>query len=313
VYIHLSHADGQRLAGGDVYFRINGGGEQFLGTTGDDTLAPHDWLQINFPLFPDPPWDYVEVRVEYQGTSSTYSPILYRDVSPYAPLYSWELFYVYSPDTVLRPNDIVYNLDRDYDHAQVQLNTATGTAPGYDSDNFQIIGSAATSTYSQTFVAEGNRIISAKCFVTTNFMALVQYKATIHDGGISGPQIGGAAYSPSYLSVEYPKITVFWPLDGPGSVPVIPGNTYAIKFEVVPAGTTGAFSVHHNVTNSYPDGDMYRDGIIMSPAVDILGIVVSADALEATATPTVELEATPTITNTPLEPSTGVEERWKYY
>lgn len=268
VYVHLADHNGNPLNGGIVRFN---GSPQTGGVTGGEFGG---FAQINLS---DSTPNSFTVTVEYNGVTSDPSPVLYYNVPPHNKFYSWELNYRYRPDSgapfVWKPQE------RTYDHARVQLNTidgATDPTGTYRSDQFKIIDAAASNSYAQTFVANANRILEAKAFITTEFMSHVQYRATIHEGGPNGPQIGGAAQSPSFLSVEYPKITVFWPLEGPNAVAVVPGQTYAIKFTKVAAGTPQTFSVHHNVTNSYPPGAMYRDNVIMPENVDIVGVVVSA-------------------------------------
>jgi hypothetical protein len=318
LYIHLSDVDGNRLNGADCWARVNGGpGQSFLGQTGVSDVTFPDFCQ--YEMFA--PTDYVEVRVVYNGVSSDYTPILYRNVPDKNHLYSWELFFVYIPNMGATENTYVIRpLRKSYDYAHVKLNTATGYVndpPDYDyesdyRDTIQDPPSAALNTYSQTFVATGNRVVAAKAFVTCEFydpwwgLAVAQYQATIHEGGPSGPQVGGSSTPPKYFSFEYPKVTAFWPLDGPGAVEVTPGETYALKVTKVPSGFTGlTYSLYTSQTDTYPDGDLYRDGVVASPAQDMVGIVVTLNSLPKSGTPT------PTLT--PYEPQTGVEYNWKFY
>lgn len=318
LYIHLSDVNGNRLNGADCWARVNGGpGESFLGQTGSTDVTFPDFLQ--YEMFA--PTDYVEVRVVYSGTSSDYSPILYRNVPDKNYLYSWELFFVYIPNMGATDNTYVIRpLQKSYDYAHVKLNTATGYVndpPDYDyesdyRDTIQNPPGAALNTYSQTFVATGNRVVAAKGFVTTDFwdpyggLAIAQYQATIHEGGPSGPQVGSSSTPPKYFSFEYPKVTAFWPLEGPGAVEVTPGETYALKVTKVPSGFTGAtYSIWTSQYDTYSSGQLYRDGSPAVPSQDMVGIVVTLNSFPKSGTPT------PTFV--PYAPSTGVEKVWKYY
>jgi len=289
--------------------RVNGGAERLIGTTGDDFYFPY---YVQRGLDQDADADWMEIRVEFRGASSGYSPILYKNVPPKNDFYSWELHYVYIPDTVTTEDIYEFHpTENSYRYSKVELNTASGIVNGngeYVSDFKDTIaldqGGAALNSFSQTFVATHNRIVGAKAHATSNPGQTVQYRATIHEGGPSGPQIGGEAVSPIYLALEYPKIAVYWPMRGPNSVPVVPGETYALTITKVPAGMTDVFSLYTSgKRDSYENGELYRDGSPLPISEDMVGMVIAIDALPRNGT------MTPTIP----PPSTGVETGWKAY
>jgi hypothetical protein len=308
LHVHVFDVGGNPIGGAQVTVRLDGGSTWGPAETGTTDVAFPSYLQLGLDgtMSAVPYSDYMEVRVSHAGVSSDWSPILWRNVIPEHHFYSWELFFVYIPDTVTFSATYAFTpLEHSYNYSHVEINTSSGIVndpPEYDyeSDDRQTIGTAAINTYSQTFIPEGNLVIAAKAFVTTNHGFTARYRASIHEGGPSGPQIGATRVVHDYWSIDYPKVSVFWPMSGPGSVPVVPGQTYALKVTKEPENFTGAsYSLYTSITDSNPEGDLYRDGVLVSPLQDMVGMVITADATYAEGTPT--------------PPQTGVEKGWKTY
>ncbi len=121
----------------------------------------------------------------------------------------------------------------------------------------------------QTFVvpAEQNRIIAAKAFCVRQHGTRFTMRATIRQGGPTGPQIGRSVVSREVFSNEFPNVLVTW---GNDDVPVVPGQTYALRLE----STDGqGFNVYATNSNTYRDGMLYNGPQAVSGR-DMIGVVI---------------------------------------
>lgn len=133
----------------------------------------------------------------------------------------------------------------------------------YCSDSYSL-GNWSDS-FGQTFVANGNRVVAARCHATIGGGGHLWYSATIHSGGPNGPQIGPAAMSREVVSDEYSAVLLNW---GINDVPVTPGQTYYVKFT-----RAGGMNIYHVNTNNYMSGQYYENTTPFA-ATDLEGIVV---------------------------------------
>lgn len=223
----------------------------------------------------------------YQGfpVGSDVTPDMHAWVGPHNPFHAWQVEFILKSR---RDNPVVFTpMDPTYIFDSVEMNTPPGPNDtllddfsGLDYDGS--LNAPGSTMFGQTFVANGNRVISLRAELALAPFETLQYQASIHSlladppASLSdiGPQIGPARTGPeNMLQSEWWKQMIVWPLDGPDSVPVEPGQKYFLK--IIRTDSSALFTafgsknwydglgVKHS-GDRYPNGERYRlaeDGV----------------------------------------------------
>lgn len=252
--------------------------------------------------------------------ASEVTPDLFAWLPPDNPFYSWQFEFIlkehrYNPVT-FTPLDPAYIFDGvEFNTPPGPNNTLLDDFCGLSLDDGSNPAPAST-VFGQTFVANGNRIVSVRAEVSNGFQNKLQYQASIHpllaDPPLTvndiGPAIGPARSGPAMMQEsEWQKQMILWPVEGDDSVPVVPGQKYFLKImRSDPAGTNyplltafgsinwyDGLGIKHS-GDRYPNGERYRlaaDGVSLVvdlyPAIDkgyydMTAYVVAATVGEAT-------------------------------
>jgi hypothetical protein len=272
VYVHVFDINGNRLGNKRVEDVGNPGA--IFGITNND---PNDKLGfVEIPLYSSSP----SLRVNDSGLPSDVTPQMVENRAPNWGHYSWECGFMLVPDgTTVNFDQTLIGTPNKSGSALTDLDAPFTASCAYydvnpfnfDSDAFNLDSSA--SSFGQTFVANGDRVVMAKFQVTVGFLQDVRYKVQIREGGPTGTVVGPFAASRLMKSDEYYTQCVLWPTSGPSSAPVVPGNTYYA--EIVRADQPGTLNSYHRNNNVYPSGQMYRNGSAVSN-LDMIGRVVCA-------------------------------------
>lgn len=215
----------------------------------------------------------------------------------YSGHYSFECHWrLYEHDDSTEHPDILHPVYH-YDQTDGLNGPLLQHPPGWETDQS---GLAEWKSYqAQTFVipASINRIITAKGMMTRGYNGgpvNFQWRASIHQNGPNGPQVGPSRTSRVVSAEEFFPVAVHWGID---EVPVTPGQTYAIKF-TAPDG--GGFNCWATFNNNYPNGHFWN-GDTAVPGRDLVAVVIGAKRVKENApSPTPSGPTpTPTLTWTP--------------
>lgn len=226
--------------------------------------------------------------------ASQITPELYSSVPPDGNSYSWQMEFMKkskrSVACTLQPTGPTYIFD------SVALNSQGGGNTTLDRDHAGLF-TAGGEMFGQTFVANCDRIISARFEMTRGFLLTFQYQASIHSllrnppltAADIGPQIGPARAGPAnMIDSEWWTQMLNWPLDPEGtsaqSVRVVPGQTYFVKIRRADVGGQGYPVFTHFVSdgNYYPSGQAFRQAAgdqnltTDNAAYDLVGYIVGA-------------------------------------
>lgn len=147
------------------------------------------------------------------------------------------------------------------------INNPPNEPPGMMSDQF---GLTAWADYqAQTFVVPPgvNRIIGAKAFAIQEPGRKYKMTFSIREGGPTGTQVGPSVTSREIQSNEWPNVKVAWDME---DVPVIPGQTYALRVE-----WPGGFNMYATTNNNYSAGRLYN-GPTAVLYRDMIAVIIGA-------------------------------------
>ncbi len=124
--------------------------------------------------------------------------------------------------------------------------------------------------FGQMFAASGSSVVMV---TVRSPLAGVEFRASIHEGGPNGPQIGP---SRTFTSPAGPSdVRLIW---SGGEVPTVPGGLYYLKLKA--AGTTKGMLCYNDpipdMSDPMPEGALYHDGVIAHPSAD-LGVTICSD------------------------------------
>jgi len=183
---------------------------------------------------------------------------------------------------VLTPEEPTYIFDG------VELNPPGGNNPTLYDDESDLFDIGAV-MFGQTFVANCDRIVSARFELTRGPFSVQQYEATIHSVLSNpptsmadiGPQIGPARRGPNnMIGSEWWTQMLNWPLEGGESVSVVYGQTYFVKVRLsVPANDS--FNHFRTNYNYYPGGHAFRmltpgSALLSVSGSDLVGYIIGA-------------------------------------
>lgn len=251
----------------------------------------------------------------YRGVpvASDVTPDMHAWIGPHNPFHAWQVEFILKSR---RDNPVAFApMNPTYIFDSVEMNappspnnTLLDDFSGIDYDG--TLNAAAATMFGQTFVATGNRIISLRAELALPPSQTLQYQASIHpllaDPPTTindlGPAIGPARTGPAnMLQSEWWKQMIVWPVDGPDSVPVEPGQKYFLK--IVRTDSSAPFTafgsknwydglgVKHS-GDRYPHGARYRlaeDGVSLVMDVypaqdkgyyDMVAYIVAATVLD---------------------------------
>jgi hypothetical protein len=262
---HLFREDGSKGAGVGVTNLYNSGIPIF------GAADPDGWNRITTT---EGVFGY-DLMIFQPGVATDRTPNFYWQNAAMNKFYSFGTHWMHVLDEARvnpYPQTPVYHYDR-----VSGLNSSTLVEPPGASSDAHALANWAD-YQAQTFVVPPgiNRIVSAQAYVIRNLLTHFQYKATIHEGSPTGPQVGPAAISRCVVSIEFFPVCVNWPLH---AVSVTPGQTYALKLEPVlnpvcaTEGTNPGFNAYATLADTYPDG-MYFNGPAPVPGRDLLAMVV---------------------------------------
>lgn len=274
LYVHVVDTTGAKLGNIRVEDADFPG---FFGITNND---PND--KLGFCEIPIPSNNSPRAKVNDSGQPSDITVEMIEQRFPTWGHYSWECAFMRVPDGMGVTFDSTVvgtpNINSSAGNAGCILNAPfTRSCAYYDldpfnwsSDVFQIDSSA--SSYGQTFVANGNRVVIAKFQTTIGSGQKLRYGVRIRENGPGGTILGAPAVSRIINSDEYFTVIVTWPISGASAVEVVPGQTYYA--EVYRADTGGNLNTYRR-NNVYPNGQMYRAGTPVSGS-DLVGRIVCA-------------------------------------
>jgi len=271
VFVHVLDASGNRL--GNKRVEDIGNPTGIFGYTNNDPNDKHGFVEI--PLYMSSP----SLRVNDSGIPSDVTPQMVENRSPTNGHYSWECAFMLVPDGVEVTFDQALTGTPNLSGGGCDLHAPfTNSCSYYDinpfnwaSDRYSLDVSA--STYGQTFIATGNRVVIAKFQTTVGADQDLRYKVQIREGGPTGTVVGPFATSRLMKSDEYYPQCVTWPVSGTNSAPVVAGQTYYA--EIVRADQPASLNIWRRNTSLYPNGQMYRNGSPVSD-LDLMGRIVCA-------------------------------------
>lgn len=270
-FVHVFDTGGNKL--GNIRVEDADNPAKF-GITNND---PNDKLGfVEIPLFMS---DTPRLTVNDSGLPSDISPEMVENRSPTNGHYSWEMGFIRVPADLNVTFDQTLLGTPNISGTPEQLHApCTASCAFYDtvptswtSDDYCLDSGA--STYGQTFVANGNRVVCAKFQPTVGFLQDLRYGVRIRENGPGGAIVGSEAVSRLMKSDEYFTQIVRWPLTGPDAVAVTPGQTYYA--EIRRADQPGSINVWYRRTDNYPNGTMFRGGSAVS-GQEMIGRVVCA-------------------------------------
>ncbi len=220
-----------------------------------------------------------DVRIFNPGVATDQSPTFYYQNPQAGKYYSFETQWMYVSD----PSRVVpYPAQPVYHYDQVSgLNSPTlQEPPGFYSDAFCVTNCSNYADYHvQTFVVPPgiNRIVSVQAYpIRAEWLSHYQVRASIRQGGPSGPQIGPTAIGRCQVAIEFIPVLINWGLQ---DVPVTPGQAYALRIEpqIGPDACTSSsetgFNAYVTQNNNYAAGQVYN-GPTALPNRDLLAIIV---------------------------------------
>lgn len=282
VYVHVLDSDGNKLGNIRVEDADNPG---FYGITNND---PNDKLgYVEIPVFMS---GTPAMRVNDSGIASDVSPEMIENRAPTNGHYSWECAFMLVPDGVEVTFDQALMGTPNLSGGGCDIDAPfTSSCSYYDinpfnwaSDQFSL--DTGASSYGQTFVATGDRVVIAKFQTTVGFLQDLRYGVTIRENGPGGAIVGPQAVSRLMKSDEYFTQMVTWPLSGPNAAVVVPGNTYYA--EITRVDQAGGINIWRRDNNVYPGGQMYRAGSAVS-GMDLVGRIICASTAPAGPTGTI--------------------------
>lgn len=208
-----------------------------------------------------------DFQVHDPGVATDASPDCYwLDSLPHFGHYRFEFHwrYVQEPDAVTAfPFEPAYH----YDLVDGFNQPPSREPGGFSSDAYGL--SDWDSYQAQTFVVPPgqNRILAAKAFCVRQHAVRFTMRATIREGGPTGPQIGPSATSREVFSNEFPNVVMSWGLN---DVPVVPGRTYALRLDSL---NGQGFNVYATQQNTYRQGVLYN-GSRQLPTRDMIAVVI---------------------------------------
>jgi len=219
---------------------------------------------------------YYDFQVHDPGTPTDSSPnCFWLDSLPHYGHYRFEFHWLKVQDPssfTAYPFDPVYHYD-----LMDGFNQLPNKEPGgFSTDDYGLTDWA--DYQAQTFVVPPgqNRIIAAKAFCVRQHDTRFTMKATIREGGPTGPQVGPVAVSREVYSNEFPNVLMIWPVN---AVPVIPGETYALRLDSL---NGQGFNVYATKRNNYTGGDLYN-GSQRIAGRDMIAVVIGARIGKGTA------------------------------
>lgn len=265
---HVFHQNGSKAVGVGMTNAYNANTAIFGYTDvdGHNRINPLDLANCSY-----------DMRVYNPPVATDQTPSFYFQNPPASKVYSFVTQWLYvSDDTKVAayPTTPVYHYDLVTGINQVSGmggNCVASTftePPGANSDAHSLSNGA--SYQAQTFVVplDINRIVSAQVWLTRGWEdPPFYYRASIHQGGPTGVQIGPAVTSPLHHSVNFREEAVCWGVD---DVPVTPGQTYAIKL----VATDGRWmNVWATNSDNYAGGCLYN-GATQVPGRDMIATIV---------------------------------------
>ncbi len=220
-----------------------------------------------------------DITIANPPTPADNTPNFYWQNPPQGKFYSYITHWMYVADDsaiTTFPNSPVYQYDLVDGINQAggfdgNCNPSFFQEPNGTQSDAKVLLSGGWDTYqAQTFVVPPgvNRIVSAQIFVTRGIQnPKFFYRASIREGGPTGPMVGPWTTSREVFSGEFKQVTVNWGLN---DVPVTPGQTYAIRAE---ATDGGGFNAYATTQDNYPDGIWYH-GTNAEPGRDLFAIIV---------------------------------------
>ena len=233
---------------------------------------------------------YVQKDATKNFIASEITPPLYAGVAPDGTQYSWQLEFMRKnrrdSDAQFTPTEPTYIFDA------VEMNPQGGGNTTLDDDDSDL-NTPGGQMFGQTFVADVNRIVSARFELTRGFLQTFRYQVSIHEllnnpptsPSDIGPQIGATRMGPAnMIDSEWWTQMLNWPLDGADSVPVVPGQTYFAKITRADplGGNYPNFTAFTSTGNYYPQGQAFRQPTGLNTLVvdnanyDVVGYIVGA-------------------------------------
>lgn len=224
-----------------------------------------------------------DIRIYDPSTPTDGSPVFYwqNKYDAWPDYYSYITFWMKFSDTA---GIVTYPLDPVYHYDLVDgLNSASGfgggcnpvgwqEAPGAGSDQSELPSGGWQSYQAQTFVVPVgvNRIVATTAFLIRGAAPpgpKFTFVATIRQGTPTGPQVGPSVTSREVFSNQFKEVAAAWGID---DVPVVAGQTYAIRFDALDGQ---GFNTFRTVNNNYPNGQLYH-GATAVPDKDLVAVVV---------------------------------------
>ncbi|GMU24025.1 MAG: hypothetical protein AMXMBFR13_41020 [Phycisphaerae bacterium] len=271
VYVHVIDSDGNKLGNIRVEDADNPG---FYGITNNNPSDKLGYVEIPVYMSGTP-----ALRVNDSGIPSDVSPEMIENRAPTNGHYSWECAFMRVPDGVQVTFDPALTGTPNRSGGGCDIHAPfTKSCSYYDldplnwaSDQFSL--DTGASSYGQTFVATGDRVVVAKFQTTVGFLQDLRYGVTIRENGPGGAIVGPQRVSRLMKSDEYFTQIITWPLTGPNAAVVVPGNTYYA--EITRVDQAGNVNIWRRNNNVYPNGQMYRGGSPVS-GMDLIGRIVCA-------------------------------------
>ncbi len=223
------------------------------------------------------------------AVSSDTTPNLYAlATASNKPFYSWQVEFMRKTQRN-NPGDFMPE-DPCYIFDAVELNPPTGPNTTL-ADDFSDFFTDGGDGFVQTFVPDGNRVVSARFELSIGFLQTFRYQVSIHpllnDPPTSladlGPEIGSIELGPNnMIDSEWWTQMMVWPVDGPDAVVVTPGEKYAASIKRADPLGTGYPGINAllSASNYYPNGEAYRvptgttNLVNDNPGYDVTGYIV---------------------------------------
>lgn len=272
---HVFHEDGYKMAGVGVT-NLSNSGVAIFGTTdayGHNRINPLDVNNCAYDITiydPSVPNKDVTPNFYWQNQQQSW-PQFYSYITHWMYVSDDTRVQAY-PQMPVYYYDLVNGVNRVSGFSGGCTPIGWVEAPGANTDHSELPSGGWQSYQAQTFVVPGgiNRVVSAMAYLIRGGDPpgpRFTYRATIHQGGPTGPQIGPARTSREVHSSEFREVAVSW---GINDVPVVTGQTYAIRF----VATDGqGFNVFRTLSDNYPNGILYH-GANAVPDRDMDAVVV---------------------------------------
>ncbi|GMU23501.1 MAG: hypothetical protein AMXMBFR13_35790 [Phycisphaerae bacterium] len=189
-------------------------------------------------------------------------------------IYSWQFEFMRKSRA---DTPITFNADQPtYKFDAVEMNTPPNPNDTLDQDLSNLPPDGGR-IMGQTFVATGNRLVSARAEVTNGFTNLLQYRLSIHGPVTStppatladiGPELASGVGPANMIESEWWKQMIVWPLTGAGAVELEVGEIYFLKVVRVDTGGVGYpdFNSFGTTSDYYAGGQRFvsRDGVTLT-------------------------------------------------